>query len=136
MKQNAFMLCIVISVIIAGFVGLALSASFLPPPGTPFPPLPPPQAAETIQLVAIKTVVSFVNLALILSLLWIYMGTYRKVRSRFTLGLIIMVLVLLMYALSSNPIIHYLFGFYEFGLGPFAIIPDLFLLSPSSFCYT
>jgi len=126
MRQNVFILCIVISVIAAILAGLALSARFLPPPDSPFPPLPPPNAAETANLVAIKTIISFVNLALILPLLKIYIDTYRSVRSRFTMGLIVMVLVLLIYALSSNPIVHYVFGFYESGLGPFTIIPDLF----------
>jgi hypothetical protein len=35
-------------------------------------------------------------------------------------------LVLLLYALSSNPLLQWVFGFRAFGLGPFAMLPDLF----------
>jgi hypothetical protein len=47
-------------------------------------------------------------------------------RSEFTIGLILFSLILLFYAISSNPIMQSLFGFRAFGLGPFAMIPDLF----------
>ena len=56
----------------------------------------------------------------------IYIDIFKKIRSEFTLGLILFSLVLLFYAISSNPLIQLLFGFRAIGLGPFAMIPDVF----------
>jgi len=74
----------------------------------------------------VKTVVSTVNMALVTILLFTYIEIYRKTRSEFTVRLIIFSLLLLLYTLTSNPIIHWIFGFRAFGLGPFAMLPDLF----------
>ena len=35
-------------------------------------------------------------------------------------------MVLLLYALAANPLVHLAFGFRAFGLGPFAMLPDFF----------
>jgi len=73
-----------------------------------------------------KTVVSTVNGTLLIFLLVTYINIYRKTRSEFTIGLIIFSATLLLYALASNPIMIWAFGFRAFGLGPFALLPDLF----------
>jgi hypothetical protein len=54
---------------------------------------------------------------------------YLKTKSEFVIGLMIFSMVLLLNALTSNPLVHQIFGFYAFGLGPFAMLPDLFTLS-------
>jgi hypothetical protein len=51
---------------------------------------------------------------------------YRKLKSEFTGGLIIFSLTLLIYAFVSNPLMQSVFGFRGVGLGPFAMLPDLF----------
>ena len=73
-----------------------------------------------------KTAISTVNIILLIFLLVTYMDIYKKTKSDFTVGLIIFSVILLFYALSSNPFIHWIFGFRAFGLGPFAMLPDLF----------
>jgi hypothetical protein len=73
-----------------------------------------------------KTVVSTINLTMLIFLLISYIDIYRKTRSEFTIGLIIFSATLLLYALVSNPIVISIFGFRIFGLGPFALLPDLF----------
>jgi len=73
-----------------------------------------------------KTVVSTINITLLIFLLLVYASIYRKTRSEFTIGLIIFSATLLLYALASNPIVIWTFGFRLFGLGPFALLPDLF----------
>lgn len=73
-----------------------------------------------------KTVVSTMNVAFLIFLLIVYVDIYRKTRSEFTIGLIIFSLVFLLNALASNPIIMWGFGFHAFGLGPFAMLPDVF----------
>ncbi|MEM3090807.1 MAG: hypothetical protein QXW17_03480, partial [Candidatus Bathyarchaeia archaeon] len=76
----------------------------------------------------VKTVISTVNIAIVLILLFIYMNIYRKTKTNFTIGLIIFSLILLLYTVSSNPILQTIFGYRAFGLGPFAMLPDVFAL--------
>ena len=73
-----------------------------------------------------KTVISSVNITLVSILLATYISLYRKTRSEFVIGLILFALVFLLYTLVSNPIMQFVFGFRAFGLGPFAMLPDLF----------
>ena len=73
-----------------------------------------------------QTVVSTINVTLLVFLLLAYISIYRKTQSEFTIGLIIFSMVLLFYALASNPLVIWAFGFRAFGLGPFALLPDLF----------
>jgi len=73
-----------------------------------------------------KTVVSTINVTLLVFLLVTYIGIYKKTKSEFTVGLTIFTVVLLLYALTSNPLVQWAFGFRAYGLGPFAMVPDLF----------
>ena len=76
----------------------------------------------------VKGMLSTVNLALLVILLVIYLGVYSDTRSEFALGLVIFTLAMMMYAVTSNPLLHSGFGFHASGLGPFAFFPDLFSL--------
>ena len=73
-----------------------------------------------------NTVISSVNVTLVSILLAAYVILYRKTRSEFVIGLILFALVFLLYTLVSNPIMQFVFGFRALGLGPFAMLPDLF----------
>jgi flagellar biosynthesis protein FlhB len=85
--------------------------------------------AEDLELFyTVKTVISSVNMTLVIFLLGTYVSLYRKTKSEFVIGLIVFALILLLYTLVSNPIVIYLFGFQPYGLGPFAMLPDLFTL--------
>ena len=72
--------------------------------------------------------VATVNLVIALVLILLYMEVYRDVKSDFTVGLILVMMSFMLYALFSNPLIHSVFGFRAFGLGPFAIIPNIFAM--------
>jgi tellurite resistance protein TehA-like permease len=85
-------------------------------------PQQPAGQAESKQL---KTVISFINIGLILPLLFIYAGIYRRMRSSFTLGLLAVIFALGMYAVTSNPLIVSLLGGRTGDIGFFQIIPDL-----------
>jgi len=76
-----------------------------------------------------KAVISSVNAAILIFLIFTYYTIYRKTRSAFTIGLLIFAIVFLLYALASNPLIVLAFGFQMFGLGPFALLPDVFTLA-------
>ncbi len=73
-----------------------------------------------------KTVFSSVNIVLASLLFTMFLTLYRKNRADFVFGLMLFSLVLLFYALVSNPLVMHIFGFRAFGLGPFAVLPDLF----------
>lgn len=74
----------------------------------------------------IRTVLSSINATLLVFLLGTYVDMYKKLKSEFTFGLIVFSLTLLLYALTSNPLLQWLFGYRAFGLGPFAMLPEMF----------
>jgi hypothetical protein len=60
-------------------------------------------------------------------LIALYVNLYRKVKSDFTIGLIVVMMALFIYAITSNPFFQLIFGYRGvFGIGPFVIIPHLF----------
>ena len=79
----------------------------------------------TDENIYLKTLISFINLGLIIPLFVIYAGIYRKIKSSFTLGLMAVIFALGMYAVTSNPIIVTLLGGIPGYIGIFQIIPDL-----------
>lgn len=91
-------------------------------------PLPvPPEYLPALKIaLTFKAVVSFVNMALIFLMLGIYIDLYRKIRTNFTAGLLLLILVLLMNALTSNPFLFLRFEGAIPGPGMGLIIPDLF----------
>ena len=72
------------------------------------------------------TIISTVNIALLVKVLLTYVDLYKKTRSPFTVGLIIFVLAFLLKDISSHPFVTGLFSFRAYGLGPFAFLPGLF----------
>ena len=125
MKKKTIILLLAFAGITAALFGLIMASLFLPRPDLPFPI--PPETHEMIRLsMLIKTMVSFVNTALIIFLLVMYTNMYRKLRTQFTLGLILVMISFLLYAITSNPLIHLLFGYYGTTLGPFVMLPDMF----------
>jgi len=130
MKKNqkgwtVFAILILVALLVAlAFAGMV----YVEPSGRPFADRTPfPQPPGDMQLFYTVTVVlSTINASLLIFLFSAYLGIYRKVKSDFTLGLMVFSMILLFYALSSNPLVQRVFGFRAFGLGPFAMLPDLF----------
>lgn len=118
---------IVIAVVIIAIITALWATSTIEPPFGRRPPPPEIYIRGDIELFyTLETVVSVVNVTLSIILLLMYVNIYRKTQSEFTIGLIIFSAVLLLHAFVSIPMLHQVFGFYEFGLGPFAMLPDLF----------
>ena len=123
-----------IGVIVAASIMLAILAWFWASAHPPFAPSlteprPPPQREipGDIELYyTLNSVFSTLNATLLVSLLILYVKIYVKRKIEFTLWLAIFCSVLLLDALTSNPIVQWVFGFRPFGLGPFAMLPDLF----------
>lgn len=68
------------------------------------------------------------NILLLFALLCIYARSYIKIKSKFTMGLMIFALVLLFQAVASCPLLRTAFGYSECGVGIFNILPDFFEL--------
>lgn len=85
------------------------------------------RARENFEIhVSIKSAITLINIVIAVILIGMYVKIYREVRSDFTVGLIVVMFALLVYAITSNPFVQYLFTFRGFGLGPFMSIPDVF----------
>lgn len=131
-KSKAWLLLILIPVLaVVAILAATWAMSTFWSPRLPWqPPERPYYIPWDIEFFYIsKTVVSTVNITVLVFLLLVYADIYRKTRSEFTVGLITFSATLLLYALASNPIIIRAFGFRPFGLGPFALLPDLFTLA-------
>jgi hypothetical protein len=75
----------------------------------------------------VQLVISYINLALSICLLIVYIDIYRLSKSDFTVMLLVFSVVLFFYALTANPVMQNLFGFRAIGLGPFVMLPDIFV---------
>ncbi len=126
MKRTGLIVWLVVSIALVVIIGVILSPIMLRPPEVTPGPRPPEGNLLLIILSAAKTIISLVNIILILTLFGLYYKIYLEIKSQFTLGLLLLISVLLMYAITSNPLVHLLFGYYNYGLGPFTVIPDIF----------
>jgi hypothetical protein len=130
MDKNARIGLILGTLIVVAIVAALWAVSISWFPRYPFfEPHPPPSGGVRgdIELFyTVETVLSAVNVTLSIILLLMYISIYWKTRSEFTIGLMIFSAVLLLHAFVSFPLLHRAFGFYPFGLGPFAMLPDLF----------
>ena len=78
-------------------------------------------------LLNIKAIITLGNLIFLFYLLFIYQKNYKEIKSRFSLGLIVFIILLIVQAFTSNPFVYHLWGFHHieaFGLS--IVMPDLF----------
>ncbi|MEM3578359.1 MAG: hypothetical protein QXX51_07960 [Candidatus Bathyarchaeia archaeon] len=127
-KSRTWPLLILLPILIAvAILAATWATSTFWYPRPPWQPRPSSEIPGDIEFYYIaKTVVSTINITMLIFLIILYADIYRKTKSEFTIGLIIFSATLLLYALASNPIVISIFGFRIFGLGPFALLPDLF----------
>ncbi len=136
-KNLKIVLLLAILIIVA--IGTAVWASYaFIKPFSPFSPLPPPSPSHANQppsqglpgdlevFYAAEAVISSLNVALLVFLLITNADVFRKTRSKFTFGLLIFSAAFLVKTLTSSPLVIWLFGYHQEGLGPFAFVPDLF----------
>lgn len=127
-RSASYWLMLAILTVVAVLAAILAASIFLFPRYFPTPHVGPPgNISGDIELFyTIKTVVSTINVTLLIFLLVTYVSIYQRTRSDFTIGLIIFSAAFLIDALLANPFIIYAFGFRPSGLGPFAMLPDLF----------
>ena len=128
MNKNVLIWLVVLMTLVAValLAGLWAALTFYHPQA-PWVPLPPPGviAGDLEFFYIAKTIVSTLNIALLSFLMLTYVDIYRKTRSPFTIGLLMFSIVFLMKEFTSNPMVIRASGFALFGLGPFALLPDL-----------
>jgi len=133
MKSTRIWLILATLIVVAIVAALWAQSTFWFPryPSEPWEPRlrPPENIPGDIEFFyTAKTVISTINVTLLIFLLFTYISIYIKTRSEFTIGLVIFSMIFLLNALASNPLMIWTFGFRPFGLGPFALLPDLFTL--------
>jgi hypothetical protein len=82
-----------------------------------------PRLALVLQ---VKLLVTTFTVVLLVALAGTYASLYRELPNPFTLSLVVFCLALLLYALTSNPVVVLLLGFRPLPFGPFTFLPDLF----------
>ena len=101
-------------------------------PSRPFLERLSPQQLEEISNLLVfyikgRTVLALINTGLLLYLIAIYIGIYRETKSNFSLCLLLFSATLLLYSVTSNPILIWLNGFQEVNiLSVFNFLPDIF----------
>jgi hypothetical protein len=101
-------------------------------PGRPFLERLTPQQLEEISNLLVfyikgRTVLALINTGLLLYLIALYAGIYRETKSNFSLCLVLFSATLLLYSVTSNPILIWLNGFQEANiLNIFNFLPDIF----------
>ena len=131
MNKNVKIWLVMATLVAVALLTTLWAIMYMPKPQIPF--IRPPEEFRPPEIVpgdiefyyTVKTLVSTINLTLLIILLITYINIYKKTKSEFTIGLIIFSMILLLNALASNPLVHWTFGFRAFGLGPFAMLPDL-----------
>ena len=129
MNKNGRIWLVLVVLVVVAILSALWATSTVWFPLSPFERrLPPPREipGDIEFFYTAKTVVSTINVTLLVFLLLSYVDIYRKTRSEFTIGLAIFSGIFLLNALASNPLVIWVFGFRPFGLGPFALLPDLF----------
>jgi len=91
--------------------------------------MPVPQPMPDMWLSNLQAIITLGNVILLLCLLAIYAKNYEQIKSKFALGLIAFIILLLVQMFTSNPFVHVMWGFRHINaLGLFMILPDLFEL--------
>jgi len=119
---------LVLSLAVVGY----LAAPREPPDGRGRPPDQPiieiPSPEELQMFFMARSIFSTLNTGLALALLIIYVEIYLKTRAQFTVGLIIFATTLLLYAVTSNPLLAraLFFAPSRYAIGLFTGLPELF----------
>lgn len=115
----------------AGFtllaVVLCIGIFFVADALAPFKGLESRRELEAVKQSSLYIMSSISSIMFLISayLVFIYLKDYLELRSRFTLGILLAVISFMLFAISSNPLLHVMFGIFG-KQGLFAIIPMAF----------
>ncbi|MCD6208386.1 hypothetical protein CW696_00475 [ANME-2 cluster archaeon] len=81
---------------------------------------------DPVFIMNVKTVITTANVVLLVLLLAIYIRSYARIKSKFTLGLMIFAFLLLLQAVTSTPCMHAATcGRRMCVIGPLDVLPDI-----------
>lgn len=84
--------------------------------------------SRTVQTVMLmKVFLTSLNIVLLLGLTVNYLRIYSDMKTPLSRSLLMFSTALLLYAVSSSPLIHALMGFQIISIGPFTFLPDIFV---------
>jgi len=124
MKENRVMIWVIIGAMVIGAIAYYASSSVAIHSGKGMGG--DHMSGDLEVYYSMKAVLASVNAFLLVSLTVIYIQVYRETGLEFSLGMVIFSVALLLYAFASNPLLVSVAGFRGAGLGPFAMLPDLF----------
>jgi len=119
-------------IFVAGFVGVPyLSNLYLHADRPRLEELTPQQLQEISNMMALyikgRSVLDLINAVLLIYLMILYTRIYRDTKTIFSLCLVLFSFTLLLYSISSNPLLIWLTGFQRANiLGIFNFFPDIF----------
>jgi hypothetical protein len=128
MKKRTYILVYIGIVVVMVILGLLLSSilfDIFTGQDLPFE-IPPEYLPVIATIITSKAIMGLVNMGLLFLMIGIYINLYRKIRTNFTAGLLLLLVVLLLNVLTSSPIIFLRWGVPLVGPGLGFIIPDLF----------
>lgn len=85
----------------------------------------PNRALKTVIL--LKVFFTSLNVVLLLGLMANYLQIYSSLKTSLSRSLVIFSGALILYAITSSPLIHVLAGFEIISVGPFTFLPDIFV---------
>ena len=129
LKVGLIVTTLVAVAILAAFWAIEVHQPQLPPFQERGPPPSGFIPGDYEYFYAAFTIISTVNIVLLIGLLLTYVNIYTKTHSQFTIGLILFATVFLMKDVVSSPFVAELFSFRAYGLGPFAFLPSIFELT-------
>ncbi|WP_241686230.1 hypothetical protein [Halorubrum amylolyticum] len=110
-----------IATVIALGITVTISELWLTPPSRGIP-------EEVVILVQVKVFITSFNMFLLTVLAGSYISLYVDLPNKYTRSLLLISGALLLYAVTSHPVVQVLFGFPPRpNLGPFGFLPDLFV---------
>jgi small-conductance mechanosensitive channel len=119
--RRAAALATLVATVVAAVFAVAVPIPFHGPLDRALP-------ARIALLVRLEVFFTTANLLLLLALGASYVGLYRDLPNKYTRSLLVLCAALLLYATTSNPVVHLLSGFRPRpNVGPFVFVPDLFV---------
>ena len=114
---------VAIVVVIGAVVGLALVAASPPAPPSHGPGAPP---SGPVPVSRLNYVLSTIDVALVLALLFVYLRTFTQTRARFALGLSIFLAALTIQTVFVSPLLFGALGYNPGVLGPYLLVSSVF----------
>lgn len=136
MNAAVIVLLVVVIGLVGGFVLALAVPSVVPPvavcPTPPPPPAPVPVCPSNPQssgsgYVQVSVVLSSLAVALLVSLLIVYLRTYRETKAPYIIGLVLFLLALLVQTVLTSPFVYTELGLPPGKLAPFLTIGALFM---------